>query len=76
MFWQIHQDRDKQDDELHSYSITLNCEYGGWKTDSGYSGYGLPKELALWICEVLNKSREKPPYEMDKYGYWRKRRNP
>jgi hypothetical protein len=74
MKWEIHIDRDFVDDlEIESYSITLNKKWGGWNTDSGYEGYGLPKELAIWICDILNQSDEKPPYEMDKYGSWVKK---
>lgn len=72
MKWNIHQDREEDDPDLESYSITLNPEYGGWNTDSGYNGYGLPKQLAKWICKILNDSKQVPPYQMDQYGYWKK----
>ena len=72
MEWKIHQDREKEDDSLHSYSITLDVNYEGWRTDSGYDGYGLPKELALWICEVLNESTKECPFTF-KFGYWKKK---
>ena len=70
MKWEIHLDREESDDE--AYSITLNKEYGGWNTDSGYPGYGLPKELAEWICQTLNDHGKNCPYKMDDYGYWKK----
>lgn len=70
--WQIHQDRDEDEPEIRSYSITLGKEYGGWNTDSGYEGYGLPKELAQWICDTLNKNNESCPYKMNKWGSWQK----
>jgi hypothetical protein len=44
----------------------------GWKTDSGYDGYGLPKELAQWICDILNESEKKCPFSISEYGSWEK----
>ncbi len=70
MEWKIHQDRE-EDDSLNSYSITLDGEYGGWRTDSGYDGYGLPKELAIWICEILNQSKKECPFTFE-FGCWKK----
>ncbi len=70
MNWKIHQDRDNDNPEIDSYSITLNDERGGWNTDSGYPGYGLSKELAEWICDILNKYGENCPYRMNDYGDW------
>lgn len=75
MKWQIHQDREKDDPEIDSYTITLDGYCGGWNTDSGYNGYGLPKDLAQWICDTLNNSTVQVPYVMDKYGYWHRRGN-
>jgi hypothetical protein len=73
MRWKIHQDIGIENEQIQSFSITLNPEYCGWNTDSGYEGYGLPKELAEWICNILNQSEETCPYEMDKYGTWKKK---
>jgi hypothetical protein len=73
MNWQVHLDRDQEhEEEDHRYSITLDEKYGGWRTDSGYEGYGLPKGLAQWICETLNKNGKDCPYEMI-CGYWTKK---
>ena len=72
MKWYIHQDRDCEDPELHSYTLTQNKHEPGWRTDSGYPGSGLPKELAQWICNTLNESQKKAPYKQDKYGCWEK----
>lgn len=72
MKWKIHLDREVSDDR--AYSITLNEKYGGWRTDSGYPGYGLPKDLAQWICDVLNKFGHDCPYEMNE-GDWIKNDN-
>jgi len=68
--WQIHQDRYVDNPTLYSYSITLNEKYGGWETDSGQDSYGLPKELAQWICDILNTSEKVCPFDMSKYGDW------
>ena len=38
--------------------------------DMGYAdGYGLPKEIAQWICDMLNECGEECPYKMH-YGFW------
>jgi hypothetical protein len=68
--WTIFQDRNEEDPSLNSYSITIDPHFEGWRTDSGYDGYGLPKELAQWICDILNKHGNDCPYEMS-YGYWK-----
>jgi hypothetical protein len=68
--WKIHLDRE-EDYGDNCYSITLNEKYEGWRTDSGYAGYGLPKELAQWICDKLNKHGDDCPYHMDN-GFWQK----
>lgn len=69
--WHIHQDyayEDKSDidDNCDSWTITTNPKFSGWRTDTGYEGYGLPKELAQWICNQLNKSDEISPYIREK----------
>lgn len=71
MKWNIYIDRE-QEYEGDRYSITLNKEYPGWNTDSGYEGYGLPKELAQWICDTLNNHGNDCKYHMDNYGNWEK----
>lgn len=69
--WYIKQDRFKstESDEIDSFTITTNPEFSGWRTDSGYEGYGLPKELAQWICDILNQSEEDPPFIRNN-GIW------
>jgi hypothetical protein len=73
--WKVHLDR--KDNEIYKdearWSITngLDVDCGGWKTDSGYDGYGLPKELAEWICKILNESNTECPY-VNNNGYWEK----
>lgn len=74
MKWKVHQDRDEEDPKIDSFTITLNEKKGGWNTDSGYAGYGLPKELVQWICDILNKYDENCPYDMNEYGYWEKKK--
>ena len=69
MKWFVHLD-DNIDDGEQRYSITLKENVPGWRTDSGYVGYGLPKELAQWICDTLNKHGKDCPYEMDEFGCW------
>jgi hypothetical protein len=61
-----------EDDEERSWSISTIQEYGGWHTDSGSKGYGLPKELAQWICEKLNSTKEICPYKNTYTGTWEK----
>lgn len=66
--WYIHCD---DEDQNRDYSITVDADRGGWCTDSGSPGYGLPKELAQWICDQLNASKEICPFKGDWYG-WKK----
>lgn len=76
--WFIKQDRffSKEGQELQSWTITTNPEFSGWNTDSGYDGYGLPKELAEWICNHLNTAVfEEPPYIRER-GFWVKNEKP
>ena len=74
MKWYIKQDRDysEEDQKIHSYTITTDPKYSGWNTDSGHTGYGLPKELAEWICNKLNESFEEPPFVVIWHNEWRK----
>lgn len=65
MKWTIHQDRCEGETDIDCYTITLKEGRRGWNTDSGARGYGLPKELAQWICDILNKSGEDCPYTTD-----------
>ncbi len=71
--WAIYQERDdtEEDAEINSWTITNNPEHYGWDTDGGYGGYGLPKELAQWICDVLNKADQDCPYFNTGWGYWK-----
>lgn len=62
--WSLHLETSHCDDGESRYSLTTDSKYAGWNTDSGYNGYGLPKELAEWICKILNKSNEEPPMIM------------
>ena len=73
MKWQIHQDRNFELPNIDSYTITQKKDKAGWKTGSGCEGYGLPKELAQWICDRLNESNEICPYYMSEYGDWKKK---
>jgi hypothetical protein len=66
--WKIRPDREEKHYD-NIYSITLDSEYEGWTTDSGTPGYGLPKELAQWICDKLNEHKDECPYHM-KWGMW------
>lgn len=70
MKWYVHLDREesKEYESEHRYSITMEPGHEGWHTDSGYQGYGLPKELAQWICDTLNEHGKDCPYKM--YGGW------
>lgn len=56
------------------WSITLNSEKGGWKTDSAYEGYGLSLKLAQWMCDVLNEKIHECPFTMDQWGYWKEKK--
>ena len=69
--WYIKQNRyfSEEAEKLHSYTITTDPEFCGWETDHGYDRYGLPKELAQWICDVLNESGKEPPFIMKSYTW-------
>lgn len=54
------------------WTITTDPEHAGWETDGGADGYGLPKELAQWICDKLNNCGEEPQYVKD-FFKWEKR---
>lgn len=69
--WHIYQERFPNSDELDSWTITNNPNIEGWDTDSGYDGYGLPKELAQWICDILNESNKKCAWARQR-GVWKK----
>lgn len=71
--WKVHYDWEEENDEfdIHSYTITLNEKYRGWNTDNASARYGLPKELAQWICDKLNSIDEEIPFIM-KDGCWKK----
>ena len=58
-------------DDLNNWTLTTNSVHSGWRTDSGCGDYGLPKAIAQWICDILNKSDEEPPMELKNYcGDW------
>jgi hypothetical protein len=65
--WRIHLDR-KEDYDQACYSIS-NVKGPGWNTDSGHAGYGLPIDLAKWICDQLNKA-EDCGWKADEWGHW------
>jgi hypothetical protein len=74
MKWKVHLDRDEEEEYYKAecrYSITTDKRHPGWNTDSGYVGYGLPKELAQWICDILNEHGKNCPYTMQD-GWWDK----
>lgn len=70
--WVIHLDREEADPDNACWSISLNANQPGWYTDRGYQDYGLPKELAQWICDTLNESNKECPYETDWNGFKKK----
>ena len=73
MKWKIHLDREEKSQYKTEsrYSITIDENHAGWRTDSGYEGYGFPKELAEWICDILNKHGTDCCFGM-KFGRWYK----
>lgn len=62
-----------EDLEDHSWTISTT-EDPGWRTDSGYNGYGLPFALASWICDVLNESGKECPYALDDETWGKKKK--
>lgn len=72
--WNVHIDRENAHEYKHDdrFSITMDTRYGGWETDSGCNGYGLPYVLAKWICDVLNQSESECPFEM-RNGTWERK---
>jgi hypothetical protein len=68
--WFIHVD-DKNPDPDTPYTITSDPRYEGWNTNSGCPGYGLPKQMAEELCEILNKHPEFS-WKLNKYGDWKK----
>lgn len=70
MDWHVHLDCEEgpEYENDHKYTITQNPKEPGWRTDSGYDGYGLPKQLAQWICDTLNEHGKDCPYIM--CGRW------
>ena len=69
--WYIVGDEDARDKE-DVWTISVDPEHAGWET-GGSEGYGLPKEVAEWIVDVLNSTRGDIGWYMDKWGYWKKR---
>ena len=70
--WYIQGPTSEIQEEDEVWTITTNSKYEGWETDGNFNGYGLPKELAQWICDILNADGSNPPYIMDQWGSWRK----
>lgn len=69
MKWYIHT---LSNDNFDAYTLTTSPRCPGWSTDMGYHEYGLPKELAQWICDKLNESKDECPFEMID-GDWEKK---
>jgi len=68
----IYTEEEIKEMEIELWTITTHPEHDGWETNGGADGYGLPKELAQWICDKLNNCGEQPPYI--KYFFnWKKR---
>lgn len=51
-FYAVKHERGREEDAV--WTISSSPEEEGWKTDSGQYGYGLPREIAERIVEVLN----------------------
>ncbi len=71
--WFVVKDSAASEGSEENYTISLDPKREGWETDSGAVGYGLPKEVAEWIVDVLNSTRGDCGYYMDKWGFWHKR---
>ncbi len=56
------------DERERKYSISTDPKVEGWDTEGGH--IGLPLNLALYICRVLNKHAKDAPFEND-YGEWK-----
>jgi hypothetical protein len=57
----VRDSRPKETDEEKSYydkrsvwTISIDEHFPGWETDSSTDGYGLPKDVAEFICNMLN----------------------
>jgi len=68
--WKPIQDDYASRTENESWTISQVNE-PGWGTDSGWNGYGLPYKVAKWICDRLNESNKKCPYEQYDDGSWK-----
>lgn len=55
-------------DNERKYSISTDPSCEGWDTDMGYNG--LPLNLALYICRVLNRYAKDSHFEND-CGEWK-----
>lgn len=66
--WFIHTECEIEDRQ--NYTITTNPSLPGWCTDSGCEGYGLPKQVATFIVEVLNFLNANSMWETT-IGSWR-----
>jgi hypothetical protein len=40
------------------FTVSTSPDYAGWKTDSGFPGYGIREEDALFIAACVNRVRE------------------
>ncbi len=67
--WKPIQDDNASSTEDESWTLSQVNE-PGWSTDMGYNGYGIPYNVAKWICDRLNESNQKCPYEQDDDGCW------
>ena len=56
------------DEDERKFSISTDPKCEGWDTEGGY--IGLPLNLALYLCRVLNRYAKDAPFEND-YGEWK-----
>ena len=52
---------DDADPEESVWTLSNDPERTGWETDSGFSGYGLPKSLAMAIASAWNARIDDEP---------------
>lgn len=50
---------DSDEDDSKTFTLSPIEGHTGWETDSGYDGYGLPKELAEIYAKAINEYIEK-----------------
>lgn len=68
--WRPVQDEWSSSAENRSWTISQVNE-PAWGTDMGWNGYGLPYNVAKWICDRLNECNQKCPYEQYEDGSWK-----